>query len=367
MNLYIALGIVLAAIIIVFLSFRMKMLPTFIIFLTLILLLRAGVFMITEGSQAVITQFGKIVGTAYTKPGLYVKIPFIWKVNYFDKRIYTEPEYQAGVATKDGYFITLDTVFLWQISDAQLFIRAMSDSNEAKALLKNIVSGSVRQVISENNLLDTIRSKSFHDTPVSVLDGLSKQDHKLLGIDDKLGIGRAELSSLMTQQVNEYSQKFGVKVLAILLRNIKYEPSVEQFIYSRMVLERLREAAKLRSRGRSEAQRIKGEMHRKYQAIVAPATKNALAIMGAAEADATRIQAQAYGKNIDFYNYWRMLRVYKENLPTMSQGLILSTDNKLLQWLSKGKNELPADDAAGLTLNKEKIPPRPANDGVSSQ
>lgn len=336
MTLYYALGFLIAILVIIFFFSRIKMIFSFIVFFIFLMLLRTGVFIVNEGTQAVITQFGSIVGKPYTTAGLYFKIPLLWKVNYLDKRIYTEPEYEADITTKDGYFITLDTVFNWQITNGAVFLETMNNIDTAKAFLRNITSGSVRQIISEHNLLETIRSKNIDYQDKFVLDGMTRKERKILGMDDKIVLGRSRLSIEMVNSINRYLKQYGIHVVGVLIRNIKYEPTVEKIIYSRMITEKLREAEKLRSTGRSEALRIRGELKRTYSSIISPANRKATLIIGEAEAIATRIQARAYDRDRDFYNYWRTLRVYKDNLPKQSQGIFLGGDSPILQWLVSG-------------------------------
>lgn len=359
MNLYTIIIIFIAFLIFsyIYFSFRLGFRPK-LFFINLaavlfILFIRSGVFIVNEGSQAVVTQFGAIVGEPYTKAGIYFKIPFIWKVNYFDKRIFRESEFQTRAPTKDGYFITVDEVFNWRINNPSLFIQSMHNIDMARMVIKNNVSGAIRQAVAANDLLSIIRTDDRTDPIATFLKNirneLPQQDpsqkvdvagNTLLGISINIETGRSDILAKVKKSSYDYLSQFGIELVGVFIRSVKYDPSVEKTIFNRMYQERMREAERLRSSGRSEAQRIKGQTRKKYQEIMGPANQQALLIKGEAEATALKIQAESFGKNEPFYNYWRMLRVYEENLPNMSQGIIFSMESPLLKWINDGDRQV---------------------------
>lgn len=332
--------------VIFYLSVYFRLVFSSILFMVLIVLIRSGIFIVNEGSQAVITQFGAVVGKAYTEAGLYFKVPFLWKVNYFDKRLFRESSFEVAIPTSDGYFITLDEVFNWRISDASIFIQTMENVDAARTFIRNNVSGGFRQAVARNKMIDIVRSndRGIPDTSYLDLEELEMNSyetapgHQLKNVY-KLTVGRAKLNSQIRDEISKYTQEFGIEIVGVLIRNVSYELNVEERIHLRMIMERLREAARLNSLGRSEAQRIKGLTNLKYQEIIAPAQRNALLIKGKAEAEAARIQALAFDKDKNFYSFWRSISAYVDAIPNMSQGIILSTDNPFLQWIRKGESQ----------------------------
>ena len=176
--------------------FRMLTVSTFSVIFLLILLLYSGTFIVTEGEQVVITQFGEIIGNPYVKPGLYFKVPFIWKANFFDKRIFTDAEYNGKTPTRDGYLISVDTVFNWKIVNAKAFIDSMNSISKARQMLKNLVSGSVRQNIANEKLIEIIRSFKLDEK-----DKVSKyalpESKNPLGADQAITTGRSEMTFQM--------------------------------------------------------------------------------------------------------------------------------------------------------------------------
>ncbi len=330
--------VLLICLMILFFITRMKVVFTFVSGFVLLLLFYSGTFIVNEGSQVVITQFGKIIGSPYTEAGLYFKIPFLWKANYFDKRIFNEEDVQADVTTKDFYVISVDTVINWRISDAALFFQNMDSLAIAHQILKNIVSGSVREVIAGHNMIDSIRGDtiSIDNKPPSILsfDPIDMVAHPKIGINKDINIGRAQIQALIKRQNYNYSKQYGMEIVAVLIRNINYGHIMEKSINDRMVTNKLVEAAELRSEGLRKYNIIAGYIEEKYQSIIAPAKKEAEVIKGGADAKATKIYAQAYGENADFYNFWRTLGAYEVGIPPKSQGAVLSTQNQFLKLLN---------------------------------
>ncbi len=275
-----------------------------------------------------------IVGEPYTQAGLYFKIPFLWKANYFDKRIFTDRDFQADVATRDQYFISIDTAVNWRITDPATFFTVMDNSNdEVRVILRNIVSG-VREVVSKYNLIETVSNVNSNLPSQTLLVNFKSDPANIDGKPAPVFYGRAKLVKEMKEAVATYMKQFGIEVIQVLITDIRYSKKVEDRIYERMTQQRLRIAARLRSTGMKFYHQIIGEMNKDYKSIIAPAQKRALLIRGEAEAKATEIYANAYGQSSNFYNFWRTLQAYGLSIPAMSQGAFLSTDSQFLELLN---------------------------------
>lgn len=318
-----------------FLVLRMKTVFLFLMILTGYVLIQSGVFIVNEGSQVVLTQFGRIVSKPYTHAGLYFKVPFFWKAHYFDKRIYIDADYQVNVATKDQYFISVDTVVNWRIIEPDtFFVMLDSTDNATRVILRNIVSGSVREVVSNYDLVETIRSKNLTKDALSLVDYEKGDLKKDGGIHREVYYGRKDLAEEMKERIVDYTKIFGIEIVKVLITDVRYTSKVENRVYERMVQERSRAATKLRSTGMKHYQMIMGELDKKYQTIIAPAEREALIIRGTAEAKATDIYARSFGKNQRFYNFWRLLKAYDTAIPAMSQGAFFTTDSDFLRLLN---------------------------------
>lgn len=349
LTLYWIIGACLLAILVIMFMFRMHLVCAFFAAFLLIVFLRSGIFIVYEGSQVVITQFGNIIGKPYTNAGLYFKVPIVWKANYIDKRYIAEEEVQPEVATKDGYIITLDAVFFWKITNASLYISSVDDMLDAKRLLRNIVSGALRQAIAEHHLQDIVQLQNNDNLTAA-------QQNSLLGsklppaimqtqTNNNASVGRAKILEIAQKDINQYTKKLGITVPEIIFTSVQYTPGVEDIIEQRMVLERMREAERIRSTGRAEALRIQGETNKKYQSIIAPAKNEALKIQGEAQALATDIQAESFGKDREFYNYWQSLEHYKTNIADSNNKLILSTDLPFLNFMTSKSRKIARPNA----------------------
>lgn len=327
---------------------RMRITFTCLLIFLVILFLSSGIFIIKEGAQVVLTQFGKVVGNSYTKAGIYVKMPFIWKANYFERRIMTSENNNASITTEDGFYVKVDVVAFWEITDPKAFISNLDDTEKAKIYTNNIIDGAIRQAISKYTLKEVVRSdliKQHKDLRGDVGD-------KLVAFNHAISIGRGQICDAATKDANNYMKEYGVRIRQVLIKDIRYEPSVETMIYKRMAMQQLIKAAKLRSEGKSEAQKIQGKIQKKLQMILAPAEKQALLIKGTAEALATKTYAQSFGRDPHFYNFWAKLKAYKKGLPAESQGLILSTDSSFLDLL-KNRNAIKKSIAAPKIMHQQ--------------
>lgn len=329
-----SLYLVLLCLIILFYITRLKTVFLFSLLFLFALLWHGGTFIVNEGTEVVITQFGRIIGKPYVDAGLYFKIPLIWKANYFDKRIFTEEFLQGNIATKDGYLISVDTIINWRIGDATLFFQNMHDLATARQRLRNIVSGSVREVVAKYALIETVRSSNIAINLYNPDLHLTRSPKMEIGVHKHVQFGRAKLSKMMKDQNYQYTLKYGMNIVNVLITNIQYGPLVEKSIKDRMIIEQITKAQELRSVGQNHYQQILGETQRKYQSIVAPAKMRAEIIKGDADGKATQIYAKAFGSNPGFYNFWRTLTAYEMGIPPKSQGAILSTQNNFLKLLN---------------------------------
>ena len=125
---------------------------------TIAVLLRFGAFIVYEGSQVIVTQFGAIVGSEYENPGLYFRLPLIQKTNYFDMRIRTWHGKANYMPTKDRLYVGVETVAHWRISDPGRFLEIVNTEKVARERLESILTGAVKDVIAANALVDTVRS-----------------------------------------------------------------------------------------------------------------------------------------------------------------------------------------------------------------
>lgn len=301
----------------------------------------SSAYIVTEGRQAIITQFGKPVGKPITKAGLHFKNPFTQKVRYVDKRILSWDGYPNQIPTKDKKYISVDTTARWKIVDALKFIQSVQNEQKAKARLDSILDANTRDVISKNNLVEAVRNTNQIVDQIKQIkaDQKKKKDdleeiieEEVTGEIESVNVGREQLSKLIAQKSDKELKEFGIQIIDVQLRRISYEKSVEQKVYERMISERQRIAEKIRSIGKGEKAKIEGRLSRDLQKIQSEAYKKAQLIKGKAEAKSIKIYAKAMGRDPKFYDFIRSMEAYKSAI-NQDTELILSNDSEFLKFL----------------------------------
>jgi len=291
----------------------------------------SSAYVLTEGQQAVITQFGRPIGKSVVDAGLHFKLPFIQDVRYVDKRILSWDGYPNQIPTKDKKYIIVDTTARWKIIDALRFIETVQNERGAKARLDAILDAITRDTISNHHLVEGVRNSN------AILDKVNKlkesgEKEEITGEIELIKVGREQLSAMISKKSNEELKPFGISIIDVQLRRISYEKSVEAKVYERMVSERMRIAEKIRSVGKGEKAKIEGATSRDLQKIESAAYRKGEVIKGKAEAAAIAIYAKALSKDPKFYDFLRTMDAYKKSLGN-NTGFILSTDSEFLRQL----------------------------------
>lgn len=291
------------------------------------------VFILDEGRQAIITEFGKPVGDPITEAGLHFKKPFVQDVRYVDKRILSWDGFPNQIPTKDKKFIKVDTTARFRITDALKFIQTVRNKTGAKARLDTILDSATRNVISSHRLVEAVRNSN------SILEKAEKVEAKADGIEEeitgeieKIFVGREQLSQLIVKKADKELEEFGIQLIDVQLRRISYEKSVERKVYERMVSERRRIAQKIRSIGEGEKAKIEGRLERDLRTIRSEGYKKAQLIKGKAEAKATAIYAKTFAKDPKFYEFLQSMDAYKKAIKKDTK-LILSSDSEFLKFM----------------------------------
>ena len=301
-----------------------------IIFFGLIVLFDAF-YIVDETQQVIITQFGKPVGEPIYDAGLHVKMPFVQKANYFDKRLLEWDGNPSEILAKDKKFIYVDTYARWRIADPLKFFRSVVDETRAQNRLDNIIESETRDWITAHVLIEVVRS-SNRKMSMAEIDSSMLNEVKV----DSISVGREKLSRNILNGVRKKAKEYGIDVVDVRIKRINYIEEVREKVFERMIAERLRIAEKYRSEGMGEKAKIEGEMERELQRIQSEAYRTAQEIMGRADAEATRIYAEAYKQDPEFYSFMKSLESYQQSLDEKT-WLILSTDNDYLKYLKKLK------------------------------
>ncbi|MFP4638010.1 MAG: protease modulator HflC [Spirochaetaceae bacterium] len=300
-------------------------------------------FVVEEGEQAIVIRFGEIVNSE-TEAGLKLKTPLVDNVITFPKRIQSWDGDPRRIPTEENQFIWVDTTARWRITDPELFYASVTTVDAAYSRLDDLIESAVRQVITGNRLHEAVRDSNIinemePEQPVEA-DIEELDDEGVEEIADLVTVareqervsrGRRELSQEMFESAAEVTPDFGIELIDIVVRQIRYSDDLTESVYDRMVSERRRIARAYRSWGEGRKEEILGEIENERQQVISQAEREAQEIRGQADADAARIYAQAYGADPEFFRFWRALASYEDTLPRFRKTL--TTDLEYFDFL----------------------------------
>lgn len=290
--------------------------------LAAILVIYDGFFILEEGEQAVITQFGAPVASK-TEAGLHFKKPFFHQVTLFDKKVLIWDGAPNQIPTNDKTFAFLDVTARWKIVDPLQFLQAVKTETRAQSLLDDIIDGTVRDMVNKNDLIEIIRSSDWSEETMSP----STQN---MGVKPELG--RDGISAQILEIAKRVTPQYGIELTDVLLKRVNYIESVRLRVYDRMISERKRIAAEKRSTGEGQKAEILGTVERELKEILSKANREALTIKGKADAEATKIYGLAYAQDPEFYSFQKSLEGY-EKIIGNNTSLVLSSDSEVYQYL----------------------------------
>ena len=303
--------------------------------ITIIIIVAAAAFLVynaaytvDETQQVIITQFGRIVGTPKTDPGLRFKVPFIQRANYFAKNLLDWDGDPGQVPTLDKTFIWVDTFARWKITDPVKFFQTVNNQFSAVGKLNDIIDPAVRNFITSHSLIEAVRKSS------RLLDTSDVEIEERIRTSYAVTVGREKITQGILKQAQPKLAQFGIELVDVKIKRINYVEQVRKSVYDRMIAERKQIAEKYRSEGKGEAQKILGERERDLQEITSEAYRTAQEVKGKADAEATIIYAQAYGIDPQFYSFVQTLEIYDQSLGEKNT-LILSTDSEFLKYLKE--------------------------------
>jgi membrane protease subunit HflC len=260
------------------------------------------VFTVDERQQVVILQLGKPIRTI-TEPGLHFKLPVPFQnAVTFDDRLLEYDVAPEEVLSKDKKTIIVDNYVRWRIIDALLFLQTVQAIPNAVTRLDDIVYSELRQELGKHNMSEIITET------------------------------REEIMEIVTKASDKSTTPYGIEVVDVRIKRVDLPRENEMSIYARMDAERKRQANKFRSEGEEEAQKIRASTEKDKTIILANAYKESEEIRGEGEARALEIYANAYNKDVDFYEFMRTLEAYKKIIDQKTT-LVLPADSKLFKTL----------------------------------
>jgi modulator of FtsH protease HflC len=294
-------------------------------------------FTVYQTKQALVVRLGKPV-RVITEPGLNAKIPFIDAVIYIDKRILaiespaqeviasSQDRSDAGVprAAQAGERLVVDAFARYRITDPLKFYQTVGPEG-ANSQLSILLNSALRRVLGAATLADAVRNR------------------------------REALMMQMREQLDRDAQPFGIEVVDVRIRRVDLPEQNSQAVYQRMQTERQREAAEFRAQGSQKSQEIRARADRDVTVLIAEANSQSENVRGQGDAERNRIFADAYGKDADFFSFYRTMQAYERSMQHGDTHLVLRPDTDFFRFFNDPNGK---EGAAAAGAPAGAAPPR---------
>ncbi len=301
----------------------------------------ASIYTLDETQQAIIVQFGAPVGDPVTEPGLHFRVPFIQEVRRFDKRLLAWDGDPNQIPTVEEQFISVDTTARWRIVDPLVFLQSVQNEQGAQSRLNDILDSVVRDKIASSSLVEIVRSKDWKVSEEDLQRTMVAESDEEILLQEVVS-GREELVQSILETAQLQMPRYGIELVDIRIKRINYVESVQKQVFERMIAERQRMAEQFRSEGEGRAAEIGGETERMIAEIKSEARRDADIIRGEADAEATRIYNEAYGRDAEFYAFFRTLESYADALGK-GVTLVVDSNSDYFQYLRSSMDSSAAD------------------------
>lgn len=283
---------------------------TAILALVIVIVASSSMFVVREGQDALVLQFGRIVG-AELGPGLHFKTPFIQEARVFDHRILSLDAQPERYFTEEKKVVNVDFYVKWQIADTSRYYKATRGQEvSANQRLAPIVKNALRF--------------EFNARP----------------LDELISGGRKDITREVMDLADKATrQSLGIKVIDVRIKRIDLPEEVSESVYKRMRAERLNLANELRATGQEESERKRSDADRQVQVLLADARGEAAGIRGEGDAAAAGIYANAYNQDRKFFDFYRSLKAYRTSFGDGHSVMVLEPDSTFLRYFSDEKNQ----------------------------
>ena len=269
----------------------------------------SALFTVDQTNQALVLQFGE-PKRIIQEPGLAIKLPFIQDVEYYEKRVLSLiPQDAEEVILADQKRILVDAYARYRISNPLLFYQTVRNEFGAMTRLESIIDSSVRRVLGSETL-------------ASILTGM-----------------RNNINDNIKDEVEESVTSLGIEIIDVRLRRADYPESTSQNIFNRMKSEREREAKEFRATGEEEAQKIRADAEKTRTVIVAEAARKAQENRGRGDSEAIEIYANSFGKDADFFSFYRSMEAYRAAIGESETSMVLSPDSEFFRFFKNKAGE----------------------------
>ncbi len=313
--------------------------------LAVLTLLMGPFYILQEGYQTVNVRFGQLTKVE-TEAGFKLKTPFVDNIVTYPKKILMWDGEAQRIPTKENQFIWVDATARWRISDPAKFYESISTLDSAYGKLDDVIDSAVRTVISSNYLREAVRNSNaiMHSTSSETFEtGDAEGSDSLRQLTqtdasyDLIEKGRMLLSDDMLTIAQQLTPEYGIEIIDIIPRQIRYSDELTESVYNRMIKERNQIAQAFRSFGEGKKSEWMGKLENEQRSILSKAYEEAETIKGASDASATRLYADAYGRDRAFFDFWRAIESYRITMPNFAKTLSTKMDYFDYLYGSKGR------------------------------
>ena len=268
------------------------------------LFLSMSIYTVDQRKAAVKFRLGEVVAVQ-TQPGLYFLTPLLENVRLYDTRIQTlesrEPE---RFLTSENRNVLVDSYVKWRVVDVkQYYVSVHGDPLQAESRLAQTVNDALRAEFAKRTVHDVVSGE------------------------------RDKIMSVVAEKVDQDVRRIGVSVVDVRLKRVDFVPEISSDVYRRMESERKRAANELRATGQAEGEKIKADADRQRQVIVAEAYAAAQKTKGEGDATASRIYADAFQKNPEFFSFYRSMEAYRNSLRSKGDVMIVDPSSDFFKYL----------------------------------
>jgi modulator of FtsH protease HflC len=277
-------------------------------------------FTVYQTRQALVVRLGQPVRVV-TEPGLNYKIPLIDSVIYVDKRILDLENPAQEVIASDQKRLVVDAFARYRIKHPLLFYQSVGTVEGANSRLSTLLNSALRRVLGEATLTQVVRDQ------------------------------REQLMARVREQLDNEAQAFGISIVDVRIRRADLPEQNSQAVYQRMQTERQREAQEFRSQGTQRAQEIRARADRDVTVIVAEAQSKGEQTRGEGDAERNRIYADAFGRDAEFFAFYRTMQAYENGLHANDTRMLLKPDSDFFRFFNdaSGKPREGTTRASGPT------------------
>jgi modulator of FtsH protease HflC len=288
---------------------------TLLLLLVVIIIGYSSVFTVDQTEQALVVRLGEPVGVV-TEPGLHFKAPFIDNVIDIDKRILDLENPSQEVIASDQKRLVVDAFARYRIKNALQFYQSVGSIQAANIQLTTLLNASLRRVLGEVTFIQVVRDE------------------------------REALMKRIRDQLDKEANGYGIEVVDVRIRRADLPEQNSQAVYQRMQTERQREAAEFRAQGGQKAQEIRSNADREATVIVAEANSTAEQIRGEGDGERNRLFAEAYGKDPDFFAFYRSMTAYENGLKSSDTRFLLRPDSDFFKFFGGSASKPAPAEAA---------------------